>query len=253
LGLRNTFWFGLRSALPTTLIWGLPISLYLGLSIFALDGIRGELTGLLKSEIYRSQGFLALPTDANLLSLSLSLILVVFTAYAVVQVVGWNNEESEGRLELILSTSQPRWQLLVTRYLVNLIASALTCGLVGLIISPIALFLGVKLDFSYILASFFGLWVVCAVIMAVGFAFSAFKPGQSIAIISGGLVVFFFVDSLGGLLKLPDWFINLSVYHAFGKPLLFGIDWTPQLVMLGLSGVFVAVAVYFFRQRDIVK
>jgi len=253
LGLRGPFWFGLRSALPGTLIWGLPISLYLGLSIYSIDGVRGELTSLLKSELYRSQGFLPVPSDANLVSLSLALNLVVFTAYAVVQVVGWTSEESEGRLELILSTPQPRWRLLLTRYLVNLLASAITCITVGTIFSLIALLVGVKLDFSYILASFFGLWVVCAVIMAAGFALSAIRPGRSIALISGGLVVFFFVDSLGGILKLPDWFINLSVYRAYGKPLMGGVDWTPQFVMLGLSAVFVTIAVYFFRRRDIVK
>ncbi len=253
LGLRDTFWFGFHSALPGTLIWGLPISLYLCLTTLAMDSLRGELTSLLKSDIYRTQGFLLVPTDSNLLSLPLGFILVIFTAYAVVQVVGWNSEESEGRLELILSTPQSRWQLLLTRYLVNLLASALTCLLVGVIFSLAAMALVVKLDGSYILASFFGLWVICAVVMAAGFALSAVRPGRSIAIISGGLVAFFFVDSLGGLLKLPDWFINLSVYRAFGKPLLYGIDWTPQFVMLGLSGVFVAVAVYFFRQRDIVK
>lgn len=132
--LANSFLFGLRQSLPGILIWGCSISAYIFVIDGLLDSIREGTVTLLKSDIYRSLGFQAVGTTENLLNFMVfTFITVLYAAYAVTLVAGWSREENVGRLELILSTPLPRWRLLISRFLVALVALALLVSLTGFV------------------------------------------------------------------------------------------------------------------------
>ncbi len=253
--LSNNFAFGLRTALPGVLIWSLAISAYTLLILSAFDDLKSSMQDLLNSiDIFKALGFLNLTSNENLLSLFIFLFVVLLVAaYAVVQVANWTSEENEGRLELVLSTPQPRWRLLLTNFAVALVSSALMVGLVGVIFGLSTWIFNVPVSAINTLAAFFGLWIICLIIEAIGFVMAAFGPGWAVSVTAGLVILSYLTNALNDTLKLPEALTNLSVFKQYGQPLVEGLHWTPQIVMVVLSIVFIGVAVYRFRRRDIVK
>jgi len=252
--LTNNFTFGLRAALPGTLIWAASMSAYIVLIMFVLNDLRATLIDLLKSDFYKNLGLKALAGNESLLSIALFVFAVaLYAAYAVTQVAGWTSEENEGRLELVLSTPEPRWRLLLTRFLVTLVASAILVGLTGLAFGLSGWIANVTVDTERAIETFFGLWIICVAILAAGFLLAAFGPGRAVAIVGGLVIVSYLAQLLGNLLKLPEWIVNLSIFQQYGQPLLSGLNWPAQAIILGLSLAFVVVAALRFEQRDLVK
>ncbi len=253
--LTNSFFFGLRSALPGVLIWGIGIAAYTFLIMSVMNTVRSDAFGsFLQNDIYKSLGFVALTTNENLLSLLLFVFaILLFAAYAVTLVSGWSSEENEGRLELILSAPLPRWRMLLGRFLVALISSALVVLIVAGAFALGAQLNNLTINFDKAFGAFFGLWVVCVIIAAAGYLLSAFGPTQAVAITGGLVVVSYFLDLFGPVFKLPGWTQNLSIFHLYGRPITNGLDWSLQFLLLTVSAAFVALAAFRFWQRDIVK
>ncbi|MEI6046852.1 MAG: hypothetical protein WCS37_21095, partial [Chloroflexota bacterium] len=252
--LANNFAFGLRVALPGILIWGLGISVYVVMILATFNDIRSNITDMLSGNISKQLNFGSLTTNENLLSVLLLLIMVILcAAYAVVQVSNWTGEENGGRLELILSTPKARWRLLIGQFSVALLSTALMIGITAASYALSTWLFNVPVDAGNSVAAFFGLWVICAIIEAAGFVLAALGPGWAVAICGGLVVISYVVQLLENLLNIPGWLVNLSVFHQYGTPLVKGLEWTPQWIMLGLSIAFVVIAGFRFWQRDITK
>lgn len=253
--LSSNFLFGLRNALPGILIWGLSLSAYILLILSVFDDVKGSMVDLLKNvSFFQQLGFGNLTRNENILSLFLFVFMVLLVAaYAVTTVASWTAEENEGRLELVLSTPQPRWRLLLTNFAEAVVESALLLLFIGLFFGLCTWLFGVSVDFGNSVAAFFGLWIVSTIIEAIGFVLAAFGPGWAVAVTTGIVIASYLSDLLNETLKLPEALTNLSIFKQYGQPLMEGIHWPPQIVMVGLSVLFVAVAVAWFRRRDIVK
>jgi ABC-2 type transport system permease protein len=253
--LSNNFTFALRASLPGVLIWGLSISVWTLLIMSVFNEIKTDFLDLLGSnDIFKQLGFANLASNENILSLFIFLFVVLLAAaYAIVQVSSWTAEENEGRLELLLSTPQPRWRVLLTYFAVAVVSSALMIGLVGVIFEVLTWIFNVTVSAGNTFAAFFGLWIVCVIIAAVGYVLAAFGPSWAVGVTAGLVVLSYFSDLLRDVLKLPDVITNLSVFRQYGRPLSEGLQWTPQLVMIVLSVVFITVAAIRFWQRDINK
>jgi hypothetical protein len=44
---------------------------------------------------------------------------------------------------------------------------------------------------------------------------------------------------------------NLSIFSAYGTPIVDGINWLASLVMLGLAAIATAVGIYLFQTGDL--
>jgi ABC-2 type transport system permease protein len=253
--LANNFTYSLRAMLPGALIWGLSISLYVVFIMAVFNDIRTEILNLLNSsDLYKNFGFSGFSDGTSLLGLMLFTFLVlIVAAYAVTQIASWASEENDGKLELVLSTPVPRWQLLLGRFLATILMSALMIGIIALTYWVGAALGGVEVNNARSFESFFGMWVLCIIIAAAGYIWAAFQPGLAVTIIGGLVMVSYLVQLLAKLLGLPGWLVNLSIFTQYGEPMRSGLNWSAQLVMLGLAVAFVAVAVFRFSQRDITK
>jgi ABC-2 type transport system permease protein len=253
--LSNNFTFGLRAALPGVLIWGLSLSVYSLMIMSVFNDIKSSILDLLKGTNFFTQlGFTNLITNESILSLFIFLFLVLLVAaYAVTLVASWTAEENEGRLELVLSTPQPRWRLLLTYFGVAVVASALMVGLNGVIFGLCSWAFNVPVNAGNTFAAFFGLWIVCVIIEAIGYILAAFGPAWAVGVTAGIVILSYLSDLLKDALKLPEAITDLSVFRQYGRPLADGLRWTPQLVMIALSVLFIVLAAIRFRQRDITK
>ena len=168
-------------------------------------------------------------------------------------VSSWTSEENEGRLELLLSTPTPRWRILLSYFAVSIVASALMIGIIGAIFGFSTWAFNLPVNAGNAFGAFFGLWVVCVIIEAVGYVLAAFGPAWAVSVTGGLVVISYFTDVLKDVFKIPETVSNLSVFHQYGRPLVEGLQCTPQMIMVVLSIAFIALAIIRFRQRDITK
>lgn len=252
--LKNSFTFGLRETLPGMLIWAAGIGFYIVFITLSVPSLQESLQEILSGDLMKSFGFLIDSSVESVLQLLLFVtIVVIYVAYAVTLVAGWSGEETNGRLELVLSTPEPRWLTLLYRFLVVLVDLALLVGLTGLSGWWACLAAGLTVNLGNLAAAFVTLWVVSALVAAVGFGLSAWQPGPAASILSGLVIISYLMDLLGPVLKLPDWLVNLSLFRQYGKPVVNGPNWTALLIMLGLTVVIWGLATFRFEKRDLVK
>jgi hypothetical protein len=111
----------------------------------------------------------------------------------------------------------------------------------------------VTVDTGKSIQAFLGLWIICLIIAACGFALSAFKASNATALLGGLVIVSYLLNLLADIFKLPSWVVSLSIFNEYGQPLSQGLKLLPQLIIVGLVAVFLAIAVARFHQRDIAK
>jgi ABC-2 type transport system permease protein len=250
--LAGSFWFALKSLSLGALIWGFSIASYTVLLLAIFNNMKDSMLSLLQSDFYKTLGFLSTGTNENLLNLMLFLFLVaLFAAYAVTMAASWANEETDGRLELLLATPQARWRLLLSRFAASLIALAFVVGLNWLIFEIMLQVGNVKLVNSYSMEAFAGGFILSAVILAFGFLFCAFKPGWTMGTLTALVIISFLIELLKATFKFPDWVVDTSLFHHYGQPIISGLDWTIQYILLGLCALFVGIAITRFHYRDI--
>ncbi len=254
LRFTNDFWFSLGPTLRNSAIWGGGISLYILIIVGAVNSIRDQLLNLLNSSIYKDLGLAIGPSNENLLGVVLFVsIPIIYAAYAVLQVASWAGEENSGRLELLLSTPVPRWRFLLDRFGVAVLGAGAMVGLSGLVFALATLLFNVPVELGKGVGAFVGLWIMQLVILAAGFGLSAVGARQAAAVTGVLVGLSYLADLLASLFKLPDWVPQLSVFRQYGRPIVEGFKTGPQLFLVALSLVFIALAVLRFRQRDIAR
>ncbi|HEX2913051.1 MAG TPA: ABC transporter permease subunit [Chloroflexia bacterium] len=252
--LFSTFTFGLKSSLFGVIVWGLGMAAYEVMVLGSFNGMRDSIGRMLSNDFFRSLGFTVLPSNESMVDLIVFIFLLpLCAAYAIIQVAGWAGEESNGRLELLLSIPIPRWRLLIGRFVASICASALTVGITGLGFALCCQFFNITINTGNALEAFVGLWVICVLVAATGYLLAAFGPSWAVAVSGTLVVVSYVLTIIGPALKLPDWTIDLSFFHQYGKPLVEGLNWTATLVMLAVSVVFLALGVFRFWKRDLAK
>lgn len=252
--LKNSFTFGLRETLPGMLIWAAGLGFYIVFITLSVPALRDSLQQLLSSELVRNFGFFIDSSVESVLQLLVFVsVVVIYVAYTITLVAGWSGEETNGRLELVSSTPEPRWRTLLNRFGVALVDLGLLVGLTGLSGWLACLAAGLTVNLGNLAAAFLAVWVICALAAAVGFGLSAWQPGPAVGLLSGLVIISYLMDLLGPVLKLPDWLVNLSIFRQYGKPVVTGPNWPSLIVMLVLAAVMVGLAVLRFEKRDLVK
>ena len=253
--LANPFNFAVKSSLLLTFLWGVGIAAYVTTIMSVFNDIRDNLISVINSsDLFKNLGRASLTSNEAVISAILFIfLLIVFAAYAVQQITGWTGDENEGRLELLLSAPQPRWKLLLSRFVGAVLTTGLGVGLVGLVYALIIILTNIQVDATRSVGAFVGVWVLCSVVEAAGYLIAAFRSGLAVALVGGLVIVSYLLDLFAPLLKLPDWLVSFSVFHQYGQPLINGLNWNTQFLLLGLSVAFIAVAVWRFHQRDISK
>jgi ABC-2 type transport system permease protein len=248
------FLFELRRDLPSALVWGISLALYIAMIIPYLNEIHANMVELLKSDFYKMLGFGDLASNENLLSLVFFVFATaLIAAYSVILVAGWTSDETEGRMELLLANPAPRWRWLFNRSLVALLSTGLAiliCWLTFVVACGLS---NVTIDNGKAAGAFFGMWVLSAVIIGAGFGLAGFIPDKAVPILSGLVVISYLVELLREFLKPPAWVADLSIFHQYGQPMLNGLNWTAQAIMLAVAAACWLAAGLGFWKRDILK
>jgi ABC-type transport system involved in multi-copper enzyme maturation permease subunit len=190
--------------------------------------------------------------NAFFLSLMLSFVPLLITAMAVTQVNGWERVEAEGQLDLVLATPQTRAKTLLAR-----MGAAASSIVLVLAITCVAVLLaaavgGLTLDNGKLAQATLGAAPWGLVVLAAGYLLATWiRRSLLVTLLSLLLAISYGIQLVAAAAGWPDGVQRLSLYQHFGDPLVNGLDWTAFGIILGLSVIFTALAVWRFAAKDI--
>ena len=191
-------------------------------------------------------------TNASLLSALFVLLPVLLMAFAVTQVNRWTADEEDGRLELVLSTPQPRLGVLLGRF-AALGTATVVIGVLTLGASAVAAAAtGLKLEPGNLAAASLGMIPLGLLIAAIGYLASGWlRRAADTGLVSFLLAFWFFISFVSPELKWPDATLRLSAFYYYGTPLLHGLQIADMLglVVVGLAAL--TLASVRFMRKDI--
>jgi ABC-2 type transport system permease protein len=181
----------------------------------------------------------------------LSIAQLLFAGFAIAQVARWSAEDSDGRLELMLSSPQSRSAIVVER------AVALTAGaLVVAMISEVAVLVaahyqGMDVSTPKVTEASLLLVPFALVFAAAGSVLAAWNPRAAVGLLGALAFASYLVAEVGPIFRWPAWAQDFSAFKLFGMPLSSGIDRTGLLTMIAIAIVGFGASILLMERRDV--
>ena len=251
-------------------VWRIPVvrGLYerrVGLAMWAagLAAVGVVFVALTKTVI---QPLLALPTFSHFFGgfgggqlfmgflgyLWLSFAELLFAGFAITQVARWAGEDTEGRLELMLSTPQSRAAVVVERAFALAVGAAFIAAVSGVAVAIASHYQGISLSGWQLAEGTLLLVPFSLVFAAAGSLLAAWNPRAAVGLLGGLALASYLVNELGPLFNWPAWVQDLSAFKLFGNPLSpAGIDRSGLVIMVAIILVGFAASILLMERRDV--
>jgi polyether ionophore transport system permease protein len=227
--------------------------------VFAVNQVVGRLQDVLNSsnsplalQILRNISGDAQGLNEIFLGAMFELLPVLLMAFAITQVNRWSADEDDGRLEIVLSTPQPRSTVLLGRF-AALATATILVGVVTLAAAWIASAVaGVELSSTNLAEATLGMVPLGLLIAAIGYLGSGWlRSAADTGLISFLLAGWFLISFVGPDLKWPEATLRLSPFYYYGTPLLHGVEFANLALVVGAGAVVLALATLRFARKDI--
>jgi polyether ionophore transport system permease protein len=190
--------------------------------------------------------------DAAFLNLEFSIIVLFPVVMAIMLVARWAAEEENGRLELVLATPRSRRQVILANFAAFTTALAVVLAVTFVVAWVSIIAAGLTVETGHLAQAIGGMLPLALVVGAVGYLLAGWLSSRWVIALLALLVVgSFFMTLLASSLNLPNWVTHLSIFDAYGSPLIDGLKWGAMVVVLGVTVVALVLAVYRFSQKDI--
>jgi ABC-2 type transport system permease protein len=176
---------------------------------------------------------------------------LLFAAFAIAQVARWASEDSDGRLELILSSPRSRASVVVERATVLAIGAALVAAVSGVAVALAAHYEAMDVSRERLAEGTLLLVPFALVFAAGGAVLAAWKPRAAVGLLGGLTFASYLLDELGPLLKWPTWVQDFSAFKLYGTPLATGIDRGGLAIMVVIILVGFAASILLMERRDV--
>jgi ABC-2 type transport system permease protein len=176
---------------------------------------------------------------------------LLLAIFAITQVSRWTSDDSDGRLELVLSQPVARSRVALEREAALLIATALIAVAGSLVASWVAQLQGIGLGVGPVILATALLLPFGLTFGSLGAALSGWIPRATVILLSAYAVAAYFLTQLAPLFKWPVWAQNLSVFYLYGTPLTTGVYWTGLWILLAVIGLALAIGLLSFQRRDL--
>lgn len=255
--LRSIYAHSLAQLAVPTFWWTVVIAGFAAWMVVIVKQIEGQMASLYASspllkDLVSRVGGGDITTNATLLSFLFVFLPLLLMAFAVTQANRWCADEEEGRLELVLSTPQPRLQVLLGRF-AALTTAIVFISVLTLITTTIASnATGLKLNEGNLAAASLSIIPLGLLVAALGYLFSGWlRTAVDTGLLSFLLVIWFFISFVGPDLNWPNTVLRLSILYYYGTPLLHGLPLLDMLGILAVSIVALALASTRFVSKDI--
>jgi ABC-2 type transport system permease protein len=191
-------------------------------------------------------------TNAAILSAIFIFMPVLLMAFAVTQANRWSADEDDGRLEVLLSTPQPRLRVILGRFAALATATVLISLITLVVTLVVSSATGLTLDGGNVAAATLSMIPLGLLVAAIGYLFSGWlRAAVETGLLSFLLVIWFFISFIGPSLQFPDAALRLSAFYYYGTPLLNGLPLGDTLVVVAVGAVALALASVRFVRKDI--
>ncbi len=181
----------------------------------------------------------------------LSVAQLLMAGFAIAHVGRWAAEDTNGRLELILSNPISRGRVIIERAVVLTIEALVIAGTSGVAVGFESHYQGIDLDRPHLLAATLLLVPFTLIFAAVGALLAARAPRATVGILGAFTFASYLLTQLGPIFKLPEWTLNASAFKLYGQPLAQGVDQTGLVIMLGIVVAGFAASVIAAQRRDV--
>jgi ABC-2 type transport system permease protein len=255
--LRSVYTRSLGMIAVPTFWWTLGIAGFAGWMVVVVKQTEVNLTTILESspilkDFITKVGGGDVATNAAILSALFTFLPLLLMAFAVTQANRWSADEEEGRLELVLSTPQPRLRVLLGRFAALTTATIVIAVLTLAVTALASAATGLKLDGGNLAAATLSMIPLGLLIAAIGYLLSGWlRTAVDTGLLSFLLVIWFFISFIGPDLNWPDATLRLSAFYYYGTPLLHGLPLLDMLGVLAVAIVALALASVRFVRKDI--
>jgi ABC-2 type transport system permease protein len=254
MGVRGPTTRSFGEQLPRALSWGIGLGL-VGLLYSSMAGALADQLGgssSLEETFQRLFPGIDLTSVGGWLQLYAELLYIAAGFAAATFVAKWASDETEGRLETILSTplARPRW----------VIAGGLA-ALVAVVAMTVLFAAGVGLGAvsgglaaSEAMAGCAALGLYAVAIIGVGFAVGGLWRSSLAAEIAALFVVAtYLLDLVAPALQLPDWVHQLALTAHLGQPMIGQWDPVGVAACLAIAAAGIALGAWGIRRRDVAR
>lgn len=181
----------------------------------------------------------------------LSTIMLILSAYAIVQVQSWSADDAEGRLATILSAPVSRGRVILERLIALLVAVALICAAAGTAVYLVTTSQAIAVDGSKLALATALLVLIPLAFAAIGQLLAVWRPRAALVLLSTIAVVSYFLVQFTPLFGWPEWVANLSLFSLYGMPMSGAVNWSGIAGLIGVTIVGTIGALFAVQRRDV--
>jgi ABC-2 type transport system permease protein len=181
----------------------------------------------------------------------LSVAELLFAAFAIAQVARWSAEDSDGRLEVVLSHPQSRSTVVVERAVVLALGATLIAAVSGVVVAIASHNQGMDISAGRLAEGSVLLVPFALVFAAAGSVLAAWNPRAAVGLLGAFAFVSYLIAELGPLFKWPAWVQDFSAFKLFGMPLSSGIDRSGLMTMIAIIIVGFGASILVMERRDV--
>lgn len=176
---------------------------------------------------------------------------LLMAGFAITQVARWSAEDSDGRLELILSNPVSRVRVVVERVVVLALGALIIAAVSGVAVGVEAHNQGIDLDRGRLAAASLLLVPFTLVFGTVGALLASRIPRATVGLLGALAFASYVLVQLGPIFKLPAWVDDLSAFKLYGQPLTAGVDQTGLVIMIVIVVAGLAASAIVMERRDV--
>jgi len=176
---------------------------------------------------------------------------LLFAAFAIAQVARWSAEDSDGRLEVVLSEPQSRAAVVIERAVVLAFGAALIASVSGVVVAIASRNQGMDISAERLAEGSLLLVPFALVFAAAGSVLAAWNPRAAVGLLGAFAFASYLLAELGPLFRWPIWLQDISAFKLFGMPLSSGIDRTGLVTMIAIIIVGFGASILLLERRDV--
>ena len=176
---------------------------------------------------------------------------LLMAGFAITQVARWSAEDSDGRLELILSNPVSRVRVVIERVIVLAIGALIIAAVSGVAVGVEAHAQAIDLDRGRLVAASLLLVPFTLVFGTIGALLASRIPRATVGLLGALAFASYLLVQLGPIFKLPAWVDDLSAFKLYGQPLTAGVDQTGLVIMVAIVVAGVVASATVMERRDV--
>jgi len=176
---------------------------------------------------------------------------LLMAGFAVTQVARWSAQDSDGRLEQVLSSPVSRAGVVIERVVVLAVEALIIAAVSGFAVWTEAHYQSIDLDRGRLAAAALLLVPFTLVFGVIGALLASRIPRATVGML--GILVFasYLTTQLAPIFKLPTWVQDASAFKLYGQPLTAGVDQTGLVIMIVIVMAGVVASILVMERRDI--